>query len=192
MQEQRSNQTENQKDWDGGTYQTGSSRPTKGQSAIITVLLMSVIFLGGIASAFGVMNVRLVYQLMEQENNLSAHEDDAKEDTGAYVKFYHGDGVQSADLPQDDLLERRLGFRAAEINTLYRAYMEIPSGVQVEYVLESDCPLQEGDVLLYVDRQPLDALDDLYEAVSNADVGDTLSFDVLRVDQVLQVELTVE
>lgn len=192
MREQRSNTTENENRWDGGTYQTGSSRPTKGQSAIITVLLMSVIFLGGIASAFGIMNVRLISKLIEQENAMAVQPTDTQEDTGAYVKFYHGEGVESADLTPSDPIERALGFRAVELNTLYRAYMEIPAGVQVEYVRSGECPLQEGDVLLCVGERPLTSISELYDVLAQAETGTVLHFGVLRVDEVLQVELTVE
>ncbi len=53
--------------WDTGTYQTGASKPNKNQSAVITALLVSTIFLGGIASALGIMNIRLLNQLVDQQ-----------------------------------------------------------------------------------------------------------------------------
>lgn len=53
--------------WDTGTYQTGASKPNKNQSAVITALLVSTIFLGGIASALGIMNIRLLSQLLDQQ-----------------------------------------------------------------------------------------------------------------------------
>jgi hypothetical protein len=50
--------------WDDGTYQTGATAQGKRQSGLITGLLIATIFLGGIASALGVMNVRLLQQPM--------------------------------------------------------------------------------------------------------------------------------
>ena len=41
------------------TYQTGSTKPPKKRSGLIAVLLITVIFLAGLSSILGVMNVRL-------------------------------------------------------------------------------------------------------------------------------------
>lgn len=60
---------ENEYNWDSGTYQTGATEPKKGQSAVITALLIAVIFLGGLASALGLMNIRLLSQMMNQQQN---------------------------------------------------------------------------------------------------------------------------
>lgn len=62
------NNLENVETWDDGTYQTGATQPGKNQSGLIAGLLMAVIFLGGMASALGLMNVRLLSQLVQQEN----------------------------------------------------------------------------------------------------------------------------
>ena len=45
--------------WDGGYYQTGSTRPPKSNRGLIAVLLVVIIFLGGIASALSLLNIRL-------------------------------------------------------------------------------------------------------------------------------------
>ena len=55
--------------WDDGTYQTGATPPSKGQSATITALLIAVIFLGGLASALGLMNIRLLTALTQEQQN---------------------------------------------------------------------------------------------------------------------------
>ena len=68
MHEQNNTTTEYPEIWDTGTYQTGASRPKKGQSTVITLLMVAVIFLGGLASALGLMNIRLLRQLMQQQN----------------------------------------------------------------------------------------------------------------------------
>lgn len=53
--------------WDAGTYQTGNTTPPKKSNPLVAVLLMLVIFLGGIASALGVINLRLLAQLQQQQ-----------------------------------------------------------------------------------------------------------------------------
>lgn len=55
--------------WDDGTYQTGATPPSKGQSATITALLIAVILLGGLASALGLMNIRLLTALTQGQQN---------------------------------------------------------------------------------------------------------------------------
>lgn len=68
MREPNNNPNEYGESWDDGTYQTGATPDRKGQSGLITGLLIATIFLGGIASALGVMNVRLLQQLGRQND----------------------------------------------------------------------------------------------------------------------------
>lgn len=51
-----------------GIYQTGSTNPPKTHSRLITVLLIAVIFLGGIASALGILNIKLFRAMQEHPN----------------------------------------------------------------------------------------------------------------------------
>ena len=55
---------------DTGSYQTGASRPPRPNNGIVTALLIAVILLGGLASAFGIINFRLMSMMMEQKNAL--------------------------------------------------------------------------------------------------------------------------
>lgn len=54
-----------QKSWECGVYQTGSTQPPKSHGGLIAGLLAAVIFLGGIASALGVLNIRLFQQMQD-------------------------------------------------------------------------------------------------------------------------------
>ena len=51
--------------WERDSFETGSTKPPKNRGGIIAVLLVAVIFLGGITSALGLMNVRLFGALAE-------------------------------------------------------------------------------------------------------------------------------
>ena len=53
-------------DWEGSTYHTGSAKPPKRSNALVAVLMVAVIFLGGLASAFGVINFRLLEMMAQQ------------------------------------------------------------------------------------------------------------------------------
>ena len=49
--------------WEPGKYETGRTNPPKNYTGLIAVLLIVVIFLGGLVSFLGVLNVRLFAQL---------------------------------------------------------------------------------------------------------------------------------
>ena len=49
--------------WDSDSYETGSTRPPKSHGGLIAVLLVLVIFLGGVVSVLGILNIRLSAQL---------------------------------------------------------------------------------------------------------------------------------
>ena len=53
--------------WDAGTYQTGSVTPPKNANPLVAFLLMLVIFLGGIASALGLVNMQLLIALQQTQ-----------------------------------------------------------------------------------------------------------------------------
>ena len=49
--------------WEHGIYETGRTRPPKNHGGIIAVLLVIVIFLGGLVSALSVLNIKLFAEL---------------------------------------------------------------------------------------------------------------------------------
>ena len=59
--------------WEPGKYETGRTRPPKSHNGLIAILLVVVIFLSGLVSFLGVLNVKLFAQLkaMPQEEDKS-------------------------------------------------------------------------------------------------------------------------
>ena len=61
--------------WDSSIYGTGRTRPPKNHGSTIAFLLIVVIFLSGLVSVLGILNVKLFAQLKEQdkktENSIS-------------------------------------------------------------------------------------------------------------------------
>ena len=53
--------------WQDNSYSTGSTNPPKDNSKLLTVLLVAVILLGGLASVLGIMNVQLFRQVNRYE-----------------------------------------------------------------------------------------------------------------------------
>ena len=54
--------------WDPSIYGTGRTRPPKNHGGIIAILLVVVIFLSGLVSVLGILNVKLFTQLKEQSH----------------------------------------------------------------------------------------------------------------------------
>ena len=58
--------------WEQSFYQTGSTCPPKSRSGIVAFLLAAVIFLGGIVSALGLLNIRLFRQINDDSQDEDA------------------------------------------------------------------------------------------------------------------------
>ncbi len=58
--------------WDPSIYGTGRTRPPKNHGGLIAVLLVIVIFLGGLVSVLGILNVKLFAQLKSQSDTSQA------------------------------------------------------------------------------------------------------------------------
>lgn len=54
--------------WDDGSWQTGSTRPPKDRGGTMALLLILIIFLCGIITVLGILNVRLFTQLQSRED----------------------------------------------------------------------------------------------------------------------------
>ena len=65
MDERKYNRTEHP--WDDGVYGTGPTEPPKNRGGLVALLLILVIFLIGIITVLGILNVRLFHQLQSQE-----------------------------------------------------------------------------------------------------------------------------
>ena len=52
--------------WESGIYETGRTRPPKSHTGLIALLLVVVIFLSGLVSFLGLLNVKLFAQLNAQ------------------------------------------------------------------------------------------------------------------------------
>ena len=123
------------------SYQTGSTNPPKSYQGIITVLLILVIFLGGIISGLSMMNIRL-FQMLENQN---------QQQEESLVQFSRQDAVaREADAHSIVLLT--LGLSGQEVSQLCRSYYQWPEGLYVTQVEENSpahlAGIQPGDILV--------------------------------------------
>lgn len=75
--------------FDDGTYQTGAIRPPKPSSGLVALLLVLVIFLGGLCSGLGIVNVRLLEELSQENREttpLSKNSHPDEPDLGNYLE----------------------------------------------------------------------------------------------------------
>ena len=66
---EKDNQNDRPEPWEQSFYQTGRTRPPKSYGGLIAVLLVTVIFIGGIASALSLLNIRPFQQSAEPEDH---------------------------------------------------------------------------------------------------------------------------
>ena len=55
--------------WEQDSYETGSTKPPKSRGGLIALLLIAVIFLGGITGVLGIMNIKLFRQLKQTDSS---------------------------------------------------------------------------------------------------------------------------
>ncbi len=134
---------------DDGTWQSGAIRQPKHSSGPVTFLLALVIFLGGMCSALGILNVRLLDALsraQQETTPLSMNSQPHATDPGSFL--------ESLDLPVPQLPEnRRLALRIGESPT-YAAEGQQPGQLSAQQILERSqaslvtvqCLTQFGDV----------------------------------------------
>ena len=125
------------------TYQTGSTQPPKHHGGIVAFLLGLVIFLSGISTALGLMNVRLFREL----NHPSAP-------TQAALAF--SDSYEPATAAADpEVFHFALGFSGQTVPEFWCLYQQIPHGVYVMQVApDSDAArkgMSPGDVVVALD-----------------------------------------
>ena len=155
------------------TYQTGSTNPPKNYGGILAFLLALVIFLCGISTALGLMNIRLFRELSNaeslQDNSAVAFSESAYEETKAV---------------DTELVEFSLGFSGQGVPDFWQLYNQLPQGVYISDVTYNSPAamggLLPGDILTHFDGIPVpnaDTLQSLLEAYAS---GEALTVDICR------------
>ena len=112
-------------------YRTGQTQPAKSNRGLIVFLLICVIFLAGLVSLLGIMNIQLLSLLQ-----------DAQEDTP--VSFAQG-GTDPTQAKSNGMVLADIQLQ--ELSELYQQMYELPAGLYVVDAPE-DSPVVPGDVLV--------------------------------------------
>jgi len=167
--------------WTTDTYQTGSTQPPKHYSGIIAFLLGLVIFMCGISTALGLMNIQLFRQLSEQA-----------ETTGAAVAFAIEPAAEEPSV-SDDAVFFPLGFVGQTVPDFWCLYQQIPHGIYILDVTKgSDAALKgvsPGDVLTALDGTPVSNTEELTRLLEVYADGEPLMITLCRDGQHFDLDI---
>ena len=133
-------------------YRTGRTDPAKSSRGLIAVLLILLIFLGGMVSALGIMNIHLFRLLQENQ--------------AAPLSFSAGEATQAGE---DSL--SLAGMALQETDPVYQELHGLPQGlyvVRVEPGSQAEkLGVHPGDVLTALDKTPVTTLDEAKTLLSD-------------------------
>ena len=157
-------------------YRTGRTEPRPKHYGIIAFLLILVIFLAGLVSVMGVMNIRLTRLLADEQ-----------EDTPLSFDY-----EQEQTLSETDEGMVFAGMNIHEIPHIYQQMCDLPHGLYIESVQDGSRSHEQGilagDVLVSLSGAPVSSLKDLKFLLSQSKGSVTLT--VYRDGQ--QTDFTVE
>jgi len=165
--------------WAQQTYRTGGTQPPKSHGGLVAFLLVVIIFLCGISTALGLMNIRLFRQLTAFAN----------EETGP-ITFSQSDGI-TRDAP-----DTPLGFMGQAVPPFWQNYHDLPPGIYVTKVIAGSHAATQGvmpgDVLVAINGSPVTDMETLQQALSENAPGDTVTASFIRREQEILLTLTLE
>lgn len=157
-------------------YQTGPTKPPKTYHRLLAVLLVLVIFLGGLSTALGILNIRLFRLLsLEQEEHVP-------------IAFSQEPTVYKED-DDDGIRYDTLGLATEAVTPFLQSYYDLPSGVYITQVEEGSAAqaagLYTGDIILMVEDSPTPDPDTLTKLLSALPQGQAANITVYK-DQTTQ------
>lgn len=164
------------------TYQTGRTCPPKSHRGIITFLLALVIFLCGISTALGLMNIQLFRQLKEQ-----------LADDKASLRFSQSE--YAATLPDEDpVCFDALGLSGEAVSDFWQQYLKLPCGIYITDVTASAAKtgLRPGDILLRFQGNLTETVQTLTELLESCTAGQLAELEIYRDGQQQTVSVTIE
>lgn len=167
-----------------GTYETGVTQPGKSSRGVVAVLLMIMIFLSGVVSALGLMNIRLLGKLQTSDADQAEpvlFEASAEPDEVGYARMDVGTFVSGLDV------------WCVQVSGVCNEYYDIPQGPLVTSAGEDAkkagiCP---GDILLQVDGQSTQTESDLQKVLEAYENGEQVVLRLYRVSDEKELEITM-
>ena len=143
-------------------YRTGRTQPRKNRNGLIAFLLILVIFLCGVVSMLGLMNVRLLNMLQDRKETP--------------LSFAQGDLVPVE--PEGDFLTVG-GITVQEMPAMYSDVYDLPAGLYVVSAPE-DSPVAPGDVMIGFGNSAVGSLSVLNALQENCKAGQRIEMTFFR------------
>ena len=159
-------------------YRTGDTHPPKSRGGVIAFLLALVIFLCGISTALGFMNIRLFQKLSDMEATQPSP-----------VAFSHREAVE----PPHSAVQYPLGFAGQEVSDFWQTYHRLPQGIYVvEVTGENAGALLPKDIITQVDGNSLTCSEDLTNLLKERQPGEQVEALVHRDGTDIHITLTIQ
>lgn len=163
-------------------YETGSTQPPKSR-VLIVFLLVLLIFVGGIITALGILNIKLWSAFSPEEEAVS-------------LRFTREESSAVARFPAPQSGAAGLGVDTETVSPFIRAYYRLPRGVYVPQVPEESnaaaAGILPGDILLSLDGQRITDTESLSALLRRYQAGDTVTLTIYRDNLELSTNLTLE
>lgn len=178
--------------WEPNTYRTGSTTPPKSYSGLVAILLVLVIFLAGLVSILSVLNIKLFSAFYETQQTEKVS-----------LELEKGDHQQENLLAVDDEPlaasdNKSIGILGDQVTSVYQKHFQLPEGLFITHVEENSTAhrqgLQEGDVLISIDKTPITEISCLTAFLEQKNLGDQCEAVIYRrdSDEQFTVTLTIE
>lgn len=176
--------------WEHSTYQTGSTTPPKQHSALVAILLVLVIFLSGLSSILGLINIKL----------FSAFYEDQQDEIPVSLE-------NSSDLAEQTQQEAQvssnphtkvIGITGEPVTPVYQRHFHLPEGLFITYVEKGTSAhrqgIREGDVLICLGETKITEESHIHDFMENRNIGDTFPAVIYRrdTDSRITVQLIIE
>lgn len=151
-----------------GTYETGVTQPGKNYRGIIAALLTVVIFLSGVVTALGLVNVHLFRKLQAEDRSPVAPVsfEAPEEGISPYARMDVG-----TQIPE-------LGIWYVMVSGICNQYYEIPMGLMV--TSENHKDIRSGDVLRAIKGQLIETEQTLQDVLAACERGEQVELTFYR------------
>lgn len=163
-------------------YQTGPTDPPKSHHKLLAILLVLVIFLGGLATVLGILNIRLFHRLSLQDRG------------DAPITFTQEETYQeeAGDAAGYDAL----GLATETVTPFLQSYYDLPAGVYITHVEEGSAAqkagLFTGDIILEVGDTPTPDQQTLQDLLKELPQGKEFSLTVYQDEEEKTLNLIKE
>lgn len=169
------------------TYQTGSTTPPKQHSALVAVLLVLVIFLAGLCSILGLINIKMFTVFYEdQQEEIPVSLDDSSDLLEQEASMTTG---------EEKML---IGIAGEPVSPVYQRHFQLPEGLFITYVEKGtsayDQGIREGDVLIRLGEMKITEESHIQSFLKGRALGETYQAVIYRrdTDSQITLQLTVE